>query len=351
MEEQRMRMKTLLWALAPVLALTLILGMTPQAWAQKTIKLHHLNNDDPFDNATGAMATVFKNLVEAGTNGQIQVQTFPNGQLGKDSEVLQQVKGGVIEMGIHSVGGFASIYPMMGIIDVPFAFPDIATTYEVFDGPFGQKFAADMEAKTGLKILGFGDSGGFFHFSNSKRPIVTPDDMKGLKIRTMTLDTHQALITSLGGQPAPIAWSELYTALQTKVADGQMNPVPIIAFAKFNEVQDYLSLTGHLFAPYVWAVNMDVWNGLSAQEQTIMQNAAQSAIVAGRGISRIIEASERGLPGLSKDMEVNALTAEQKAAFQAQAMPAVKEIIAEKHGEEGVAMMNAFLEAIDQASK
>lgn len=345
------RAKFFALALVPVMALFLLMGTAPQAMAQKSIKLHHLNNDDPFDNATGAMATVFKSLVEAGTNGEIKVQNFPNGQLGKDNEVLQQVRAGVIEMGIHSVGGFASIYPMMGIIDVPFAFPDIAATYEVFDGPFGQKFAADMEDKTGLKILGFGDSGGFFHFTNSKQAIASPEDMKGLKIRTMTLDTHQALINSLGGQPAPIAWAELYTALQTGVADGQMNPVPIIAFAKFNEVQRYLSLTGHLFAPYVWAVNMDFWNSLTDEEKTIVQNAAQSAIVAGRGISRIIEASDRGLPALAKDMEVNALSAEQKAAFQAQAMPAVKQIIADKHGEEGVAMMNAFLEAIDQAGK
>ncbi|SDB17468.1 tripartite ATP-independent transporter solute receptor, DctP family [Desulfonatronum thiosulfatophilum] len=345
----RLSTKFFALALAPVMALALVLGTAPQAAAQKSIKLHHLNNDDPFDNATGAMATVFKSLVEAGTNGQIRVQTFPNGQLGKDNEVLQQVRAGVIEMGIHSVGGFASIYPMMGIIDVPFAFPDIAATYEVFDGPFGQKFAADMEAKTGMKILGFGDSGGFFHFTNSRKAITTPDDMKGLKIRTMTLDTHQAMINALGAQPAPIAWAELYTALQTGVADGQMNPVPIIAFARFNEVQKYLSLTGHLFAPYVWAVNMKFWDTLSPEEQTIVQNAARSAIVAGRGISRIIEASDRGLPALSRNMEVNALTPEQKAAFQAQAMPAVKQVIADKHGDEGVAMMNAFLEAIEQA--
>jgi TRAP-type transport system periplasmic protein len=347
-----MRASRLFCAAALLLAVVFAAALVPApAEASKTIKLHHLNKDDPFDNATGAMATVFKSLVEAGTNGQVQVQTFPNGQLGKDNEVLQQVRAGVIEMGIHSVGGFASIYPMMGIIDIPFAFPDISTTYEVFDGPFGKKFAADMEQKTGLKILGFGDSGGFFHFSNSKRPIVVPGDMQGLKIRTMTLDTHQAIINSLGGQPAPIAWAELYTALQTGVADGQMNPVPIIAFAKFNEVQKYLSLTGHLFAPYVWAVNGNFWNSLTDQEKTIVQNAAQSAIVAGRGISRIIEASDQGLPALAKDMEVNSLTPEQKAAFQARSMPAVEKIIAEKHGQEGVAMMNAFLEAIDQAGK
>ena len=121
-----------------------VVSVAGAALAAKTMKLHHLNKDDPFDNPTGAMATVFKSLVEAGTNGSVLVQTFPSGQLGKDKDALQQVKAGVIESGIHSVGGFASIYPLIGILDVPFAFSNISKTYEVFDGPFGQKLAADI---------------------------------------------------------------------------------------------------------------------------------------------------------------------------------------------------------------
>ena len=319
--------------------------------AAKVIKLHHLNKDDPFDNPTGAMATVFKSLVEAGTNGTVTVQTFPSGQLGKDAEVVQQVKSGVIQAGIHSVGGFASAYPMMGVIDIPFAFPNISTTYAVFDGPFGDKFAADIENKTGLKVIGFGDSGGFFNFTNSKRPIREPEDMKGLKIRTMGLDTHKTIISSLGGQPAAIAWTEVYTALQTGVADGQMNPVPIIAFAKFNEVQGYLTLSGHLFAPYVWVMNKKFWDGLSDNEKEVIAYAAQSAIVAGRGMGRIIEASDRGLPALAKDMKVNSLTADQKKRFRDAALPAVKKLIKDKYGAEGEDMLKSFLDAVEQASK
>jgi tripartite ATP-independent transporter DctP family solute receptor len=327
------------------------IALPATVWAEKVLKMHHLNKDDPFDNPTGAMATVFKSLVEAGTNGSVTVQTFPNGQLGKDAEVVQQVKAGVIQSGIHSVGGFASAYPMMGVIDIPFAFPNISTTYAVFDGPFGDKLAADIEKKTGLKVLGFGDSGGFFNFTNSKRPIQTPADMKGLKIRTMGLDTHKTIISALGGQPAAIAWTEVYTALQTGVADGQMNPVPIIAFAKFDEVQKYLTLSGHLFAPYVWVVNKKFWDSLTDQEKSVIEYAAQSAIVAGRGMGRIIEASERGLPALAKDMEVNALTADQKKQFRDAALPAVKKLIVDKYGDEGVDMMNVFLEQIDAAGK
>lgn len=328
-----------------MVAMFAVASITGTAMAAKTIKLHHLNKDDPFDNPTGAMATVFKSLVEAGTNGSVTVQTFPSGQLGKDKDVVQQVKAGVIQAGIHSVGGFASVYPLIGIIDIPFAFPNISKTYEVFDGPFGAKLAADIDKKTGLHTLGFGDSGGFFQITNSKRPIHSPADMKGLKIRTMGLDTHKAIISAMGGQPAAISWSEVYTALQTGVADGQMNPIPIIAFAKFQEVQKYLTLTGHIFAPYVWVMNQDFWNSLSDSEKDVINYAAKSAIVAGRGMGRAIEASDRGLAELSKTMKVNALTAAEKEEFKRVAVPAVKKLIVEKFGAEGEEMMNAFIEA------
>jgi len=334
--------------IAAGIAVSVAFGVTGPVSAQqaKVIKLSHLNKNDPFDNATGAMATVFKNLVEAGTNGSVKVQVFPSGQLGKDAEVLQQVKAGVIQSGIHSTGGFASVYPLIGALDVPFAFPNISATYAVFDGPFGKKLSASIESKTGLQVLGFGDSGGFFNFTNSKRPIKTLADFKGMKIRTMGLATHKTLIKALGGQPAGIAWSEVYTALQTGVADGQMNPVPIIAFAKFNEVQKYLTLSRHLFTPYVWVMNNDFFNGLTADEKNVVRYAAKSAIVAGRGISRIIEASDRGLPALSKDLQVYSLPASEKAKFQAAALPAIKKLIKDKFGAEGEDMMNAYLAAI-----
>jgi tripartite ATP-independent transporter DctP family solute receptor len=328
-----------------MIAVFAVTGITSTAMAAKTLKLHHLNKDDPFDNPTGAMATVFKSLVESGTNGAIEVQTFPSGQLGKDKDVVQQVKAGVIQSGIHSVGGFASVYPLIGVLDIPFAFPTISKTYEVFDGPFGKQLAADIDQKTGLHTLGFGDSGGFFNLTNSKRPIHTPADMDGVKIRTMGLDTHKAIITAMGGQPAAISWSEVYTALQTGVADGQMNPIPIIAFAKFQEVQKYLNLSGHIFAPYVWVINQDFWNSLSADEKSVVESAVKSAIVAGRGMGRVIEASDRGLKELSKHMEVNTLTAAEKEEFRKVAVPAVKKLIAEKFGADGEKLMNAFLEA------
>jgi len=329
------------------------LAATP-ALAEKTMRIAHLNPESPFESHSGAMAAVFKNLVETQTNGEIKVQLFPNGQLGKDNEVIQQVRDGVVESCISSAGGVAQHYKLVGVFDVPFAFPNIAVANKVIDlnSDFGKKFAADLSAKTGLKVLGMLDSGGFFAISNSKKPISTAADMSGLKIRTMTLPTHEAIIKSLGGQPTPLPWAEVYTALQTGVADGQMNPVPIIAFAKFDEVQKYLSITNHVITPYLWFVNQKFYDSLTPEERRIVDDAAAVAVEAGRGISRIIEASaEKGLPKLGKKMKINAVPPAELKKFAAASQPAVKKIIEEQLGADGVAMMNAMLADIEKASK
>lgn len=319
-------------------------------FAQKTLRLAHLNPESPFDSHSGAMAAVFKSLVETGTNGSIRVQLFPNGQLGKDDEVIQQVRDGLVQSAISSAGGIASHYNMVGVFDMPFAFPDIGVAHKVMDknSEFGQKFTADLAAKTGLKVLGLLDSGGFFAISNSRRPIETAEDLAGMRIRTMTLPTHEATIQSLGGQPTPLPWAEVYTALQTGVADGQMNPIPIIAFAKFDEVQRYLSITNHVITPYVWTMNQAFYDGLTPEEQRVFDTAAQVAVDAGRGISRIIEASaDKGLPKLGQRMQINAIPQAELAKFAEVAQPAVRTVIQRQLGDEGIAMLDAMLANIE----
>lgn len=337
-------------AAAGVLAAASLLAAPAQA--AKTMRIGHLNPQNPFETHSGAMVAVFKSLVETASNGSITVQLFPNGQLGKDNEVIAQVRDGIVESCISSAGGVAQHYPLVGVFDVPFAFPNMGVVHQVMslDSPFGKKFAGDLEAKTsGLKVLGMLDSGGFFEFSNSKRPIKTVADMQGLRIRTMTLPTHETVVSSLGGQPTPLPWAEVYTALQTGVADGQMNPIPIIAFAKFDEVQKYLSITNHLITPYVWFINKDFYDSLSAEERDIVDWAARVSVDAGRGISRIIEASDKGLPHLAKKMEVNALPAAELAKFRAASQPAVRKLIEEKFGAEGMDMLEAMQSAIAAA--
>lgn len=333
-------------------AATLIAGFSGVVHAADiTIRLAHLNPADAFQSHSGAMTSVFKSLVESASGGAIEVKLFPNGQLGKDNEVIQQVRDGIIESTISSSGGIAQHYPLVGVFDIPFAFPNIAVANRVIDqrSSFGKKFSADLESKTGLKVLGMIDSGGFFAFSNSKRPIETVADMNGLKIRTMTLPTHMAMVNALGAQATPLPWAEVYTSLQTGVAHGQMNPIPIIAFAKFDEVQTYLSITNHVITPYIWTMNKGFYAGLSDENRIIIDWASEVASEAGRGVSRVIEASERGLPKLSKKMKVNVVSAANQAEFAKVAQPAVRKLIEENLGAEGTDMLDAMLYAIKDA--
>ncbi|SDE31035.1 DctP family TRAP transporter solute-binding subunit [Limimaricola pyoseonensis] len=341
-----MKLKTL--ALGAILAGSVALPALAQ---DVTMRLAHLNPEDPLKSHSGAMASVFKSLVETASNGEIEVQLFPNGQLGKDNEVIDQVSAGIVESTISSAGGVAQHYPLVGVFDIPFAFPNIGVASRVIDkdSAFGQEFVADLEAETGLKVLGLLDSGGFFAFTNSERPIKTVEDMEGLRIRTMTLPTHEALVTSLGGKPTPLPWAEVYTALQTGVADGQMNPVPVIAFAKFDEVQTYLSLTNHIITPYVWAMNQDFYDGLSDEHREIVDWASEVATDAGRSMSRIIEASDEGLAKLSETMEVNVVTPEEQAKFAAATQPAVRALIEEKYGEKGLQMLESIQSSVEAA--
>lgn len=318
--------------------------------ADVTIRLAHLNPEDPMQSHSGAMAAVFESLVEANSNGAIEVELFPNGQLGKDAEVIDQVRAGLVESTISSAGGLAQHYPLVGVFDIPFAFPNIGVASRVItkNSSFGETFVAGIEDSTELKVLGLLDSGGFFAFTNSKRPIESVEDMEGLRIRTMTLPTHEAIISSLGGQPTALPWAEVYTALQTGVADGQMNPVPIIAFAKFDEVQKYLSITNHVITPYVWTMNEEFFDSLTPEHQYLVNWAAEVATEAGRSMSRIIEASERGLPALAETMEVNVVPPAEQAKFAEMAQPAVRALIEEQYGAEGIEMLDTLLSSIEE---
>jgi TRAP-type C4-dicarboxylate transport system substrate-binding protein len=308
-------LKKLTITAATALVATTYATATTQA-ADVTMRVGHLNPADPFESHSGAMTAIFKSLVESASGGAIEVKLFPNGQLGKDNEVIQQVRDGIVESTISSAGGIAQHYPLVGVFDIPFAFPNIAVANRVI---------------------------------NSEHPIKTVDDMKGLKIRTMTLPTHKAMVDSLGAQATPLPWAEVYTSLQTGVAHGQMNPIPIIAFAKFDEVQKYLSITNHVITPYIWTVNKGFYDGLSAEHRNIVDWASEVATEAGRGVSRVIEASERGLPKLAQKMEVNVVSPAEQKKFADAAQPAVRALIEENLGAEGVDMLNAMMAAIAAA--
>ncbi|BES70273.1 TRAP transporter substrate-binding protein DctP [Marinobacter nanhaiticus D15-8W] len=335
-------------ALVGALSLTVPLA----GHAAKTIRFGHDNKADMTENPAQAFTGVFANLVKSSTNGEVTVEVFPNNQLGSAKEHIQMVRDGIIQGTLASVGALASYYPRIGVLNLPFAFDDISATYEVFDGKFGRALAADIEEKLGnVKVLGFPDTGGFFSITNSVRPIESLEDFEGIRIRTMTLPAHQKLIQSLGGEAYPLAWGEVYSALQTGAIDGQMNPVPTVSFAKFDEVQDYLTLTNHLFSPYILLINRDFYDSLTEHQQNVLRAAARSGIAASRGMSRIIEASEdRGLAGLSEKMEVNALSPDVREKFREVAQPAVRKYLEDNLDEQGQELLKLFIEESQAAN-
>ena len=315
------------------------------------IKFGHDNKTDPFENPAHACTAVFANLVNSGTNGSVSVEVFGSNQLGSAAEHVQQMRDGIIQATLTSTGALASYYPRIDVLNLPFAFTGNASTYEVFDGEFGEALAADIEAELGdVVVLGFPDTGGFFAVTNSQRPIADLQDFDGIRIRTMTLPSHQKIIQALGAEAYPLSWGEVYSGLQTGVIDGQMNPVPIISFANFAEVQQYMTLTNHLFSPYTFMINRAFFESLSESEQATIRTAAENCVTASRGLSRIIEASDRGLAGLMDQIQVTALTDEQRSAMAAATQPAFDAHVQESLDEKAAELLASFKAAVENAN-
>jgi tripartite ATP-independent transporter DctP family solute receptor len=328
----------------------LLVLATGSAVAAQVLKLAHLNPQNPFDIATAAVSAVFKSELEARTGGAIKVEIYPSGTLGNERETMEQVKAGITQSYIASVGGIAPFYPLIDITSMPFAYSSYEIGCELYDGPFGQDLAEDIRNKTGIRVLGFIPQG-FFQFSNSKRLIKTPSDMKGLKMRTMNNPLHMEFMNSLGAAATPVAWAEIYTALQTGVVDGQHNPITVINLGKLFEVQQYLTLSNHMAGLYVWVINDRWFNALKPEEKTALQGAADAAVIAGRGIDRLVTATDKGLPALAARMEIYTPTPEELAQFREIAIPAAQKFFAQTLGQEGTQWVEKYLNAVEQVKK
>jgi len=312
--------------------------------------LSHLNRNDPEDNGTAAMAVAFKAALDGRSGTGLRVEIFAEGQLGNDPGVVELVRRGVIQSAISSVGGMSTLYPLIGVLDYPFAFRRIEDAYRVLDGPFGDRLRSDIQARTGLAVLGFGDTGGLFVITNSKRAVRTPAEMKGLRIRAMGLPSHQSFLRSLGAEPVAIAWGELYSALQAGAVDGQMNPPSIVRFGQLDEVQRHLTVTNHFYTPYVWVANGAYLAGLRPDQRMAVEEAARAGVEASRQLARKKESAGAGLSALARRLQVHQLSATEVAAFRAKAQPAMAAFIAETLGSDGVALLEAFRAAIDEAA-
>lgn len=210
-------------------------------------------------------------IIESKTNGAIDVQFYPGGQLGGDVQALEGVRSGTIEASAMSTTIIASLNPEFNIYDVPFLFKSSDVAYEIMDGEIGDKLAESL-GDYDLVGLGYLDAT-YRNLTNNKKDVVLPSDLKGLNIRTLENALQVKFWKELGANPTAISFSELYSALESNVVEGQENPFNVINSSKFYEVQKYVTRTEHLLMPRYVVVSDKFWNSLTPEEQTIIQEA------------------------------------------------------------------------------
>lgn len=253
--------------------------------ADFTIKLGHCDThigivESPYYTYT----EVFKAIVEGRTDGRISVRIFPNSQLGDLRSQMEQTARGEMQMlAGMTVDLLASYDPNVQVLGIPYTFQNLEVGRKVLNGSFGQEMAQLVREKSKLKVLSWLPTA-FRNFSNSTREIKTPDDMKGLKMRTMQSPVHVAMVKALGANPTVIPWEELYSALQTGVVDGQENPPYSVVMAKLYEVQKFYTLDNHLLNIAVVVMNDNFFNKLKPEDQKIIQYAARQAELSMLGV-------------------------------------------------------------------
>ena len=224
----------------------------------------------------GIAIDTFAKEVEKRTAGRYKVQPFYSGALGGERESIEAVQLGTQELTFSSTGPIPNFVPETKILDVPFLFRDKAHARAVLDGPIGQDMLTKFDAK-GFKALAWGENG-VRHMTNSKRDVKAPEDLKGLKMRTMENPVHIAAYKGLGIVTTPMAFPEVFTALQQGTVDGQENPLSVIMAAKFDQVQKHLSLTGHVYSPAIFVMNKASFDKLTAADKQAFIEAAREGV-------------------------------------------------------------------------
>jgi tripartite ATP-independent transporter DctP family solute receptor len=235
-----------------------------------------------------------------------------------------------MDLTMTSTGPVPNFVPEVAILDIPFLFRDYAHARAVLDGPIGQELLTKFDAK-GLKALAWGENG-FRHMTNNKRPVNAPDDLKGLKMRTMENPIHIAAYKQFGILPTPMAFTEVFTALQQGTVDGQENPLSVISAGKLGQVQKHVSLTGHVYSPALILMSKARWDKLSAEDKQAFLDSAKEAVKANR--ARIDE-DEKRVIGELKGQGVTVVENVDKAKFQAALQPTFAEF-GKRFGQENI---------------
>ncbi|MBR9881371.1 MAG: TRAP transporter substrate-binding protein [Gammaproteobacteria bacterium] len=321
----------------------LLLGMlvaAAPAQAATVIKLGHGANEN--FHMSRAMVE-FERLVEEGSDGEIDVQIFPSSQMGPDRAMIEGVQTGILEMAVSPSSFFNNWDPAFGVVELAYIYPDKDTALDVLDGPEGDALLERLD-RLGLKGLGWVESG-MRHLTNNVRPIGSPEDLDGIKLRTMKVPAHVDTFKALGANPTPMNFGEVYSALQQGVIDGQENPLSLIDTQRFHEVQKYLTLSGHIFTVYTPVISKAFFESLPEDQQQLIQQSMDQAIaydrelVAAEDADHLARIQEQGV-------EVSELSDEQYQAFAAIA----EDVNAQYRERIGADVFDGWMAAIDSAA-
>ena len=266
----------------------------------------------------------FAELLNAKSGGKMQLKMYHAGTLGSQPDAIEQVRLGGLEIANFSLGPLGPVVPEANVVSLPFIFKDPDHAFRVLEGKAGDMINEGM-AKKGLVSLAWYD-GGARSFYNSKKPIKTPADVTGMKVRVMNNDLYSGMISALGGNPSPMAFSEVYQSLKTGVVDGAENNWPSYESTGHYEVAKYYSLSQHLIIPETLCINAAVWDTLSADEQKILKEAAQESALLQRKLWK-----ERSKASEEKVLAGGAVfnTIPDKSAFQDAMKPVYEKFLTE----------------------
>lgn len=306
---------------------------------QYTLKFSWADPFDPLKQSTSAYAVVFKQELERLSGGRIKVELYPAGQIGDQRSSTEQVARGTIEMTNISSGVLASLYfPKLEIVDMPFLFTSrehATRVLDVVNNPIMTEMNKELIEETGIRLLNvvpFGPR----HMTNNVRRIQAPEDVEGLRIRTMEITPHMKLVEAMGGNPVPIPFLELYTSLQTNVVDGQENTFQNIIAQNLFEVQDYLTVTNHVMGVGATLINEKWYRGLPQELQAAVVEADYVAQMVYNGVAQVLDAMAADTL-VEKGMDVYYPTPAEYKKFQDATIPFVREYMVGILGEEFVA--------------
>ena len=296
-------------AIAGVVAAT---AWTGSAFAQSTeVKIAYaLARDSHY----GAAADAWDKYVTETSGGRFKFTHFPSSAQGGEREVIEGLQLGTgVQAVVVSSGALSNFVPEIGVTDIPFLFRDLTHARAVLDGPVGQEILAKFQDRQ-LIALAWGEQG-FRHITNNRQPIEKPEDLAGLKIRTMENPVHIAAFETAGAAPTPMSWPEVIPALQQGAIDGQENPLSVIVSAKLWEVQKYLTVSGHVYSPAMLIVSPTFWDSLSDEDKKLFTDGAIKGKEAMRAF--VDQSEKNGIETAKQNgMQVNELSDAQKAEFQ-----------------------------------